>query len=79
MDMQVHKLELEIKLQKLTNEIQDLTKVSSAGKNRDLEIRIRSILERSVNQALGKGQDTSDMLAFPVVEIIDQQGNRVRQ
>ena len=71
MDMQVHKLELEIKLQKLTNEIQDLTKVSSAGKNRDLEIRIRSILERSVNQALGKGQDTSDMLAFPVVEIID--------
>ena len=39
MDMQVHKLELEIKLQKLTNEIQDLTKVSSAGKSRDLEIR----------------------------------------
>ena len=26
-----------------------------------------------------KGQDTSDMLAFPVVEIIDQKNNRVRQ
>ena len=32
-----------------------------------------------MSQALGKGQDTSDVLAFPVVKIIDQQNNRVRQ
>ena len=30
-------------------------------------------------QTHGRGQDTSDMLAFPVVEIIDQQNNRIRQ
>jgi hypothetical protein len=32
-----------------------------------------------VSQAGEKGQDISDVLAFPVVEIIDQQKNRVRQ
>ena len=36
-------------------------------------------LERAVSQACGRGQDTSDVLAFPVVEIMDQQNNRVRQ
>jgi hypothetical protein len=39
----------------------------------------QSPLERAVSQARGKGQDTSDMLAFPIVEIIDQQDNRVKQ
>jgi hypothetical protein len=39
----------------------------------------QSPLERAMSQASGKGQDTSDMLALPVVEIIDQQNNRVRQ
>ena len=39
----------------------------------------QSPIERAVSQARGKGQDTSDVLDFPVVEIIDQQNNRVRQ
>ena len=39
----------------------------------------QSPLERAVSQARGKEQDTSDLLAFPIVEIIDQQDNRVRQ
>jgi hypothetical protein len=32
-----------------------------------------------VSQAHERGQDTSDVLAFPVVEVIDQQDTRVRQ
>ena len=78
MDMQVNKLELEIKLQKLTNELQELKKVSSTGKNSYSEI-YQSPVKRAVSQALRKGQDTSDIVAFPIVEIIDQQNNRVRQ
>ena len=39
----------------------------------------QSPLERAVSQVPGKEQDTSDLLAFPVVEIIDQQNNRIRQ
>jgi hypothetical protein len=35
-------------------------------------------LERAVSQAQGRGQNTSDMLAFPVVEVVDQQDTRVR-
>jgi hypothetical protein len=31
-----------------------------------------------VSQACGKEQNTSDVLAFPVVEVIDQQDTRVR-
>ena len=75
MVMQVHKLELEIKLQKLTNEVKN---VASAGKSNDSEI-CQSPLERAVYQAFWKGHNTSDVLAFLVVEINDQQGNRVRQ
>ena len=52
--------------------------MSSTGKSSDSEIH-QSLLERAVSQALGKGQDTTNMLAFPIVEIIDQQNNRVRQ
>ena len=44
--------------------------MSSTGKNIDSEI-YQSLLEREVSQACGKGQDTSDMLAFPEVKIID--------
>ena len=37
-DMQLQRLEFEIKLQKLTNEFQELKSVSSIGKNNDIEI-----------------------------------------
>ena len=50
MDMQLSKLEFEIKLQKLTNELQELKKkkkVSSTGKNSYSEI-YQSPLERAV-------------------------------
>ena len=52
--------------------------MSNTGKNSYSEMYQLS-LERAVSQACGKGQDMSDVLAFPVVEIIDQQNNRVRQ
>jgi hypothetical protein len=78
MDMQLSKLEFEFKLQKLTNELQKLKQVSDTGKNNSSEM-YQSSLERAVRQACGEGQDTSDVLAFPVVEITDQQNNRVRQ
>ena len=35
-------------------------------------------LKRAVSQAHGKGQNRSDMLAFPVVEVVDQQDTRAR-
>ena len=78
MDMQLSKLQFEIKLQKLTNELQELKQVTNTGKKSCSEM-YQSPLERAMSQASGKGQDTSDMLALPVVEIIDQQNNRVRQ
>ena len=53
-------------------------KVSNTGKNSYSEI-YQLLLERAMSQACRKGQGTSDVLAFPVVEIIDQQNNRVRQ
>ena len=62
MDMQLSKLEFEIKLQKLTNELQELKKKrSKTGKNSYSEI-YQSPLERAVSQAQGKGQNTSDVL-----------------
>ena len=36
------------------------------------------LLERAVSQARGRGQNTSNMLAFPMVEVVDQQDTRVR-
>jgi hypothetical protein len=72
MDMQLGKLEFEIKLQTLTNELQDLKKMSNTGKNSYSKI-YQSLLERAVSQANGKGQDTSVVLAFTVAEVIDQQ------
>jgi hypothetical protein len=35
-------------------------------------------LERAVSQAHGKGQNMSNTLAFPVVEVVDQQDTRAR-
>ena len=35
-------------------------------------------LGRAVTQAHGRGQNTSDVLAFPVIKSIDQQDTRVR-
>jgi hypothetical protein len=32
-----------------------------------------------VTQAPGRGQNISDVLAFPVVEIMDQKNNRIKQ
>ena len=57
MDMQLSKLEFEIKLQKLTNELQELKKVSNTGKNSYSEM-YQSPVERAVSQAHGKEQDT---------------------
>jgi hypothetical protein len=78
MDMQLSKLEFEIKSQKLTNELRELKRMSDTGKNNSSEM-YQAPLERAVSQACGRGQDTSDVLAFPVVEIMDQQNNRIRQ
>ena len=52
--------------------------MSDTGKYNSFEM-YQSPIERAVRQAHGEGQDTSEVLAFPVVEIIDQQNNRVRQ
>jgi hypothetical protein len=77
-DMQLSKSEFEIKLQKLTNELWELKRVSDTEKNNSSEM-YQSPLERAVCQAREEGKDTSEVLAFPVVEIIDQQNNRVTQ
>ncbi|XP_052036908.1 endogenous retrovirus group K member 10 Gag polyprotein-like, partial [Apodemus sylvaticus] len=75
--MQLQKLEFEIKLQKLTNELQELKRVSNTRENNNSETR-QSPLERVINQARREGQDTSEILAFPVLEIEDQD-NVIRQ
>ena len=59
MDMQLSKLEFEIRLQKLTDELQELKNVSSSGKSNDSEI-CQLQLERAVNQAGREWQDISD-------------------
>jgi hypothetical protein len=78
MDMQLSKLEFEVRLQKLTNELWELKRISDTEKNNSSEM-YQVPLERAVSQARGRGQDASDVLAFPVVEIINQQNNRIRQ
>ena len=75
--MQLQKLEFKIKLQKLINELQELKRVSNNRENDDPET-CQSPLERAISQARGEGQDTSELLAFPVLEIEDQE-NRIRQ
>jgi hypothetical protein len=78
MDTQLSKLEFEIKLQKLTTELRELKRMSDTEKSNASEM-YQVPLERAVSQAQGMGQDTSDVLAFSVVEIMDQQNNRIRQ
>ena len=51
--------------------------MSEAERSNSSEVH-QVLLERSVSQARGRGQKTSDVLAFPVVEVIDQQDTRVR-
>ena len=51
--------------------------MSEAGMSNSSEVH-QVPLERPVSQARGRGQNMSDMLAFPVVEVVDQQDTRVR-
>jgi hypothetical protein len=76
-DTQLSKLEFEIKLQRLTNELRELKKMSEVGKSNSSELH-QVPLERAVSQAHGRGQNMSNMLAFPVVEVVDQQDTRTR-
>ena len=78
MDMQLSKLEFEIKLQKLTNELQELKKKCQV-QGRTVILRYTKHCQKAVSQACRKAQDTSDMLAFPIVELIDQQSNIEKQ
>ena len=70
--------EVKIRLQKLTNELQELKRMSEAGKSNSSEVH-QVPLERAVSQAHGRGQNMSDILAFHVVKVIDQQDTRFRQ
>jgi hypothetical protein len=51
--------------------------MSDTGRNNSSEM-YQGPLGRAVSQGHGRGQDTCDVLAFPVVEVIDQQNTRVR-
>ena len=51
--------------------------MSDGEKNNSSEMH-QAPLGRSVSQTHGRGQDTSDVLAFPVVEVINQEDTRVR-
>ena len=51
--------------------------MSDTGRSNSSEM-YQALLVKAVSQACGRGQDTSDVLAFPVVEVIDQQDTRVR-
>ena len=76
-DTQLSKLEFEVRLQKLTNELRELKRMSDTGRSNSSEM-YQVPLGRAVSQAHGRGQNTSDVLAFPVIEVIDQQDTRVR-
>ena len=51
--------------------------MSDTGRSNSSEM-YQAPLKRAVSQARGRGQDTCDVLAFPVIEVIDQQDTRVR-
>ena len=53
MDMQLSKLEFEIKLQKLTNELWELKRISDTGKSNSSEM-YQVPLERAMSQARGR-------------------------
>ena len=76
-DTQLSKLEFEVRLQKLTNELRELKRMSDTGRSNSSEM-YQVPLGRAVSQAHGRGQNTSDVLAFPVIKSIDQQDTRVR-
>jgi hypothetical protein len=77
--MRLSKLEFEIKLQRLTNELRELKKMSEAEKSNCNSSEVHQVpLERAVSQARGRGQNMSNTLAFPVVEVVDQQDTGAR-
>ena len=76
-DTRLSELEFEIKLQRLTNELRELKKMSEAEKSNSSVVH-QVPLEKVVSQARGKGQNMSNTLAFPVVEVVDQQDTRAR-
>jgi hypothetical protein len=76
-DMQLSKLEFEVRLQKLINELWELKRMSDTGRSNSSEM-YQALLGRAVSQACGRGQDTCDVLAFLVIEVIDQKDTRVR-
>jgi hypothetical protein len=66
-DTQLSKLEFEVRLQKLTNELWELKRMSDTGRSNSSEM-YQVPLGRDMSQAHGRGQDTSDVLAFPVID-----------
>lgn len=76
-DTRLSELEFEIKLQRLTNELRELKKMSEAEKSNSSVVH-QVPLEKVVSQARGKGQNMSNTLAFPVVKVVDQQDTRAR-
>jgi hypothetical protein len=65
-DTGLSKLEFEIKLQRLTNELRELKKISEVERSNSSEVHL-VLLERAVSQARGREQNTPNTLAFPVV------------
>lgn len=76
-DTQLSKLEFEVRLKKLTNELRELKRMSDTRRSNSSEM-YQVPLGRAVTQAHGRGQNTSDVLAFPVIKSIDQEDTRVR-
>jgi hypothetical protein len=62
-DTRLSKLEFEIKLPRLTNELRELKKISEAKKSNSSVVH-QVPPEKVVNQARGKGQNMSNTLAF---------------
>lgn len=76
--LQLSKLEFKIKLQKLTNELNELKAISNKKKDSFLKTGHLSS-ERTNCQPCENGQDTSRVLVFPVIEQFNQQNERHRQ
>jgi hypothetical protein len=51
--------------------------MSEAGKSKSSEVH-QVLPKRAASQARRRGKNMSDMLAFPVVEVVDHQDTRVR-
>jgi hypothetical protein len=61
----------------MTNELRKLKRMADTGRSNSSEM-YQALLGGAVSQAHGRGQNTSDVLAFPVIEVTDQQDTRVR-